>query len=142
VECGGASTTSAGAWHLGLLRGWDEGDAASAWLTHVLNLHDRPAASSKEAPGGRAVAEFRLVRAAAVRALATYAGPTQAPFGTDVAAQRRGDASPFRMQHVPVRAHGARAGERTAPFSLFLLFPPAPLPRTLLVWEMHPIGVQ
>jgi hypothetical protein len=108
VECGGASTTSAGAWHLGLLRGWDEGDAASAWLSRVLNADViKTNAQKKEASAPPAkVAEFRLVRAAGVRALATYAGPTQVPFSEDVSQQRLGAASPFKMQHVPVQAHG------------------------------------
>ena len=41
VECAGASTTSAGSWHLGVLSGADEGDAASEWLTTHLNTADK-----------------------------------------------------------------------------------------------------
>jgi len=133
VECGGASTTSAGAWHLGLLQGWDEGDAASAWLSRVLNADVVAANAKKEeasnSPALVKLAEFRLVRAAGVRALATYAGPKQVPFSDDVSLQRLGAASPFKMQRVPVRAHGVdtRKGQHLNSFSQFCTFPACPL---------------
>jgi len=41
VECGGASTTSAGSWHLGVLGGLDEGAEASNWLSTYLNSVDK-----------------------------------------------------------------------------------------------------
>ena len=96
VECGGASTTSAGAWHLGLLDGSDAGDAASEWLSQYLNRADSAKASKPEA-------RFRLLRATTVRSLARYAGPEQVPFSSDVALQREGKASPFQMQGVNVK---------------------------------------
>jgi uncharacterized protein YcbX len=96
VECGGASTTSAGSWHLGLLPGDDEGPAAAAWLSKYLN---DPANGDKTS---KPPADYRLVRSRGHRDLARYAGPSQAPFSPDVARQRTGDASPFRMARVPV----------------------------------------
>jgi uncharacterized protein YcbX len=99
VECGGASTTSAGSWHLGLLEGADAGGAAaSEWLTTYLNQADKDKRAKPHAT-------FLLVRAESVRKMATYMGPAQVPFSTDTDAQRLGEASPFRMQDVPARAN-------------------------------------
>jgi hypothetical protein len=49
VECGASSTTSAGAWHLGLLPAADGGPAASAWLSEYLNRDDLPGGKAGEA---------------------------------------------------------------------------------------------
>lgn len=40
VECGGASTTSAGSWHLGVLAGTDTGREVSDWLSTYINKAD------------------------------------------------------------------------------------------------------
>lgn len=95
VECGGASTTSPGSWHLGRLPGKDMGLESSQWLSEHLNRIDQ--GKRKKDP-----ARFLLVKASRARALSTYAGPTQAPFDTDIASQAEGKGSPFRMQDVPV----------------------------------------
>ena len=94
VECGGASTTSAGSWHLGLLRAGDEGDSAADWLSTYLNDADKDKVSISTyscylSPGTYTLnvqlylqakkkrARFRLLRAHAIRLLSRYAGPTQ-----------------------------------------------------------------
>ena len=96
VECGASSTTSAGAWHLGVMASEDAGEVASKWLTRYLNAADEPGKLTKSP------AVYRLVRAAAVRSLSRYAGPTQVPFTTDVTKQRAGTGSPFKMETIPV----------------------------------------
>ena len=98
VECGGASTTSAGAWHLGTLNGRSEGSAVSQWLSEYLNREDKAKAKKK-------AARYLLVRAAGARSLARYAGPSQVPYSEDIEEQRAGKGSPFRMHRVPVKPH-------------------------------------
>mmetsp|Transcript_12410 Transcript_12410/g.18799 ORF Transcript_12410/g.18799 Transcript_12410/m.18799 type:complete len:391 (-) Transcript_12410:189-1361(-) len=98
IECGGASTTSAGSWHLGVLDGFDEGQEAADWLTTYLNKADT---SKSKKP----IARYMLVRASNTRSLARYAGPNQVPYNPDMSAQRLGEGSPFRMQAVPVAPH-------------------------------------
>lgn len=183
VECAGASTTSAGAWHLGTLAAADAGSEASEWLTAYLNAVDEAKASKPPAlcerrpptirpphapwwgPWGRRVCltpllerpyapsprtpADRLVRAAAFRSLARYAGPAQAPFSTDVSAQREGKASPFRMDGVNVRSHDGTHFHDVAPVHLVstasfedvkakmkLLTPRPPDPKEVSAWHI------
>ncbi|GMH92266.1 hypothetical protein TrVE_jg7540 [Triparma verrucosa] len=120
VECGGASTTSAGSWHLGVVENCRSLRAPSAWLNEILNseLVDRPKRS-------KPLGEYHLVMfsttESAGRDLSRYAGPFQMPFSEDVEKQRIGEASPFKFQKVPVVKDDKIAFQDVAPINLLSL---------------------
>jgi len=98
IECSGASTTSAGSWHLGHLQSRVMSASVTTWLSDHLN---RATVDNQKKNKPRAT--YVLVRATATRSMSRYAGPTQAPYSASVSAQSSGSASPFRMHNVPVK---------------------------------------
>jgi len=67
-----------------------------------------------------------------------YAGPAQAPFGVDVGKQRLGEASPFRMERVPVAAHDGFAFHDVGPLHLASLASFADLRRKMAALDPAP----
>ena len=111
IECGSASTTSAGSWQLGTMAGKVCNAKVNAWLSDYLNDVD---AAKRKKPR----AQFALVKAIGERFLARYAGPTQAPFSNDIKKQRTFEASPFKMQRVPIIPEDACQFADFGPFLL------------------------
>ncbi|GMH82471.1 hypothetical protein TL16_g09269 [Triparma laevis f. inornata] len=116
VECGGASTTSAGSWHLGVVKNCRSLRLASKWLNEILNSAevDRPKRNKPKA-------NYLLVmfdEESTGRDLSRYAGPTQMPFDEDVDKQRLGKASPFKFQKVPITKDDRIAFQDVAPINL------------------------
>jgi hypothetical protein len=99
IECSGKSTTSAGSWHLGHLPARNMGDEVSEFLSNHLN---DPEVDTQKKNKPRST--YLLARALSTRSMAAYAGPNQKPYSADVAEQGRGEASPFKMQSLPVKS--------------------------------------
>jgi len=112
VSCSGMSTTSDGGWSLGHMDAKNCGPKASDWFTQYVRNVCEPKNEKTQST------RFTLVRSVSTRCVSKYAGPRQLPFSESLSEQRKGTASPFRMQKVPILENDRVRFHDSMPFLL------------------------